>query len=103
MGGRAQAALEFLTTYAWAFIVIIVTIGSLYYFGVFDFSHFVPERCTFSPQVACIDFYMSESAISAKMANTFGEDVNLTSADITNDAAIPLTCSSPIKFPLPPK
>ena len=34
MHKKSQAALEFLTTYAWAFLVIIIMIGALAYFGV---------------------------------------------------------------------
>jgi hypothetical protein len=96
---EAQAALEFLTTYAWAFIVILITVGALYYFGVFDFSRFVPEKCVFSPQFACTDFTISQSGISLRMANTLGETVNITTAQITNDAAPPLTCTPPITPP----
>ena len=33
---KAQAALEFLTTYGWAFIVILIMIGALAYFGVLN-------------------------------------------------------------------
>jgi len=99
MERKAQAALEFLTTYAWAFIVILVTIGGLYYFGIFDFSRFVPQKCAFSSQFACIDFTITQNTISAKLVNTLGEDINITFADVSNDAAVPLTCVSPIKTP----
>lgn len=36
MNKKGQAALEFLTTYGWAFLVILVMIGGLSYFGVLD-------------------------------------------------------------------
>ena len=100
-GNKAQAALEFLTTYAWAFIVILVTLGSLYYFGVFDFSKFVPQKCAFSPQFACTDFVMRPSSVSVKLSNTLGEALNITSIDITNDASSPLVCTSPLSPPSP--
>ncbi len=99
MGKKAQAALEFLTTYAWAFIVILVTIGSLYYFGVFDVSRFVPEKCQFSPQFACTDFVIGQDSVSLKFATTLGETLNVTSIQITNDATPPLTCVSPLNPP----
>ncbi len=96
---KAQAALEFLTTYAWAFVVILVTMGALYYFGIFDFSRYVPEKCTFTPQFACADFSIRASSISAKMANTLGEPINITSLELTNDATPPMICTSPITPP----
>jgi hypothetical protein len=53
---RGQAALEFLTTYGWAFLVILVMIGALSYFGVISPNKFLPERCTFQQEVTCKDF-----------------------------------------------
>jgi hypothetical protein len=99
MERKAQAALEFLTTYAWAFIVILITLGALYYFGIFDFSRYIPEKCAFSPQFACTDFSISQGRISVRLANTLGESVNITSAIIANDATSPLTCTSPVAPP----
>jgi hypothetical protein len=52
---KGQAALEFLTTYGWAFLVILVMIGALAYFGVLNPKNFLPNRCTFSPEVDCIE------------------------------------------------
>ena len=37
---KGQAAMEFLTTYGWAFLVIIVAISGLYYMDVFDFTYY---------------------------------------------------------------
>ncbi len=50
---RGQAALEFLTTYGWAFMVILVMIGALAYFGVLNPQQFIPERCQMSAPFSC--------------------------------------------------
>lgn len=51
---KAQAALEFLTTYGWAILVVLVMIGALAYFGVLNPSKFAAERCVFSgPEMTC--------------------------------------------------
>ena len=47
VNNRAQAALEFLTTYGWAFLVILVMIGALSYFGVFSPDSYVPDSSNF--------------------------------------------------------
>ena len=93
---KAQAALEFLTTYGWAFLVILVTISALYYFGVFDFSKYLPQKCTFTSQFPCIDFTMVDTAgvdIRFMLLNDIGETISVDDIDITNDAADPLTCT----------
>lgn len=92
---KSQAALEFLTTYAWAFIVISITIGALYSFGIFDFGKFLPQKCVFSSQFKCLDFSLNASQVKIKLANNLGEDITVTSIKITNDANPPISCTAP--------
>ena len=47
---RGQAALEFLSTYGFAFLIILVMIGALAYFGVLDPTRFLPNRCQVSAE-----------------------------------------------------
>ncbi len=93
---KSQAALEFLTTYAWAFVVILITVGTLYYFGVFDFSKFLQQRCLFPSQFECIDFSFVGDEVRFRLVNSIGEVININSFGITNDAASPLTCTPPL-------
>lgn len=90
---KSQAALEFLTTYAWAFIVILITISALYYFGVFDFGNYLPQKCLFPDQLKCLDFSLQPSLLKIKLSNNLGEDICIKSVKITNDANPPLTCT----------
>jgi len=94
---KSQAALEFLTTYAWAFIVIMVTIGALYYFGIFDFQKFLPERCLFPAQFDCIDFSLTEtpSEVRFKLLNNLGEEIDIISYTISSGEDLSFTCTNP--------
>lgn len=56
MNKRGQAALEFLTTYGWAFLVILVMIGALGYFGVLNPDNFLPQRCNVGPEFNCVEY-----------------------------------------------
>ena len=94
----SQAALEFLTTYVWAFFAISITIGALYYFGIFDFSKYLPQKCTFPSQFNCLDFSLKPTEVRMKLVNNIGEDVKVTSLQITNDATPPITCTPPASF-----
>jgi hypothetical protein len=42
---KSQQAMEFLMTYGWSILVVLVAIGALAYFGVLDPKQFVPNRC----------------------------------------------------------
>ena len=56
---RAQAALEFLTTYGWALLLITIMIGAIVYFGVIRPKHVVREECiTSNYPFECEDFIL---------------------------------------------
>ena len=82
---KGQAALEFLTTYVWAFFAISITIGALYYFGIFDFSKYLPQKCIFPSQFKCLDFGLGPTEVKVKLANNLGEDIKVTALQVTND------------------
>ncbi len=90
---KSQAALEFLTTYGWAFLVVGVTISALYYFGALDFSKYLPQNCVFPSQFKCADFSLTPGQVRIKLTNNIGEDVCVKAVSITNDANPPVSCS----------
>lgn len=98
MRKKSQAAIEFLTTYVWAFLIIAVTIGALYYFGIFDFGKYLPQKCIFPSQLKCLDFSLKPAEVRIKLANNLGEDIRVASMQITNDAVPPVSCTAPASF-----
>jgi len=98
---KSQAALEFLATYAWAFIVILITIGALYYFGIFDFAKYLPQKCIFPSQFRCLDFSLVSAPakdVRLKLINNIGEDIRVTALQITDDSAPPISCTPNASF-----
>ncbi len=75
---KGQAALEFLTTYGWAFLIILVMIGALAYFGVLNPDRFVPERCKLSGEIECDAFSITEDSWRLSVANNLGDEINIT-------------------------
>ena len=53
---RSQAALEFIMTYGWAILVVLISIFALSYFGVLNPDRFLPSKCVFPSGIACLDF-----------------------------------------------
>jgi hypothetical protein len=71
---KGQAALEFLTTYGWAFLVILVMIGALAYFGVLNPSKLLPPKCIFAPEIGCTEFQLfTNGSLYFKFKNNVGE------------------------------
>jgi len=93
---RAQAALEFLTTYGWAFIVILVMIGALAYFGVLNPSKVTPSRCIVEAGFDCKDFKITSGTINILLFNRKGTGLTITSNNTlaTSDAGTISSCNA---------
>ncbi|MBU1202009.1 MAG: hypothetical protein KJ583_06015 [Nanoarchaeota archaeon] len=84
MNKKGQAALEFLTTYGWAFLVILIMIGALSYFGVLNPTKYVPESCTFASPFQCDDaVIMTNGDVTMKFRNN-GEALVITEFSIVD-------------------
>ncbi len=82
---KGQGALEFLMTYGWAFLVILIMIGALAYFGILDPTKFLPDRCSFGSEVTCRDTSVSSIGnVSLRLVNGLGISVNVTDFQISN-------------------
>ncbi len=85
MHRRAQAAMEFLMTYGWAILVVLVVIGALAYFGVISPSSLLPEKCTFPVQLSCSDFVVSDVGSMIVVQNGAGRDMIIESLAIEGE------------------
>ncbi|MCF7798265.1 hypothetical protein K9M74_00005, partial [Candidatus Woesearchaeota archaeon] len=84
---KGQAALEYLITYGWGFLVILVAIGVLSYFGLLNPQRYVPDTCEFGEQIKCVDHLIvnqEDSGLSGyvvlRVRNNFEEDIQITNA-----------------------
>jgi hypothetical protein len=50
--------MEFLMTYGWAILVVLVSISALAYFGVLSPTKFLPEMCQMPAGITCVDHQM---------------------------------------------
>jgi len=114
---KGQAAMEFLMTYGWALLVVLIAIGALAFFGLLNPSRFLPEKCELAPGLTCMDFnakYSSDTStnVTILLNNGIGKtmkgvEINLTDCDanavgsfatITEGSTelIYINCSGPI-------
>lgn len=78
---KGQAALEFLVTYGWAFIVILFAIGALYLL-VIPQSSLIAPSCEFSGGLSCLGFQFREpNGVRVELQNNFGRPINITRID----------------------
>jgi hypothetical protein len=71
---KGQSALEFITTYGWALMVILLAGGALWML-VGGGKYLVPESCSFEPGFYCSDFVVEEKSIGLRVKNSMGKDI----------------------------
>ncbi|MCD6464228.1 hypothetical protein J7L02_01755 [Candidatus Woesearchaeota archaeon] len=74
---RSQAALEFLTTYGWAILVVLVMIGALAYFGVLNPSKFAQERCAGGSIFSCSGNIPDNDTINLELTNQLPQKITV--------------------------
>jgi len=101
MNIRSQAALEFLTTYGWAFLVILIMMSTLAYFGILNPSKLLPDRCNFGAEIGCNKNTMivsnaDDNTLTMRLSNNFGVGVVVTAARVTTDVTTAGICATQI-------
>jgi len=101
MHTKSQAALEFLTTYGWAFLVILIMIGTLAYFGILNPSKILPNRCNFGAEFQCLDYQISSTSgtFKLRLKNNVGEPIDTSSINLSTESTTAYICTTP---PTPP-
>ena len=86
---KAQSAMEYLMTYGWAILIVIIVAAALYMLGVFD-----PSTYTQSTAVGFQGFqvptggwqFNDSGYITIKMRNMQGANINITNVSATYQA-----------------
>ena len=110
---KAQAAMEFLMTYGWALLVVLVAIGALAFFGVLNPGQFLPDQCTMFAGITCTSAYATmgggvpaNSQIRLAFQNGLGYSVDMTDANCGGtcgiDVKVPATSASALVVDLVP-
>ncbi|MBI2575400.1 hypothetical protein HYV82_05955 [Candidatus Woesearchaeota archaeon] len=90
MAKKAQAAMEFLMTYGWAILVVLVVIGALAYFGVLSPDTLLPEKCTLPILLNCKDHKVTDTSVTdtimLSILNGAGRDMRIYGINLTSDA-----------------
>lgn len=91
---KSQAAMEFLMTYGWAIVVVMVMVGVLAYFGVFNVKAFLPRRCLSGSDMSCMQdpsFFnaysggaFNSSRISFRVKNNWNFPIQLLSINFSD-------------------
>lgn len=77
---KSQAAMEFLITYSWAILAVLVIVAGIYYSGIFNPRLiFSKDICEIPVVLSCDDFAInkSNSKLLLLLSNTLGYHINI--------------------------
>ena len=83
---KGQSALEYLITYGWAILVILVVLAVLWYYGIFNPARWAGESVTEGSAFKVVDKNLvSTGILTLTLGNKAGTTVNITSLTVTGD------------------
>ncbi len=95
---KGQAAMEFLMTYGWAILVVLVAIGALAYFGVLSPEKLLPEKCLISTGSGLFcDKAFADAAndvITLRVKNSNIDAIEITSVQVGSTCTDPTTVTT---------
>ena len=80
---KSQSAMEFLMTYGWAILIVLVVIATLFYFGVLDTEMFLSDTVELSGGLHVKDAAADEDSVVFIFENNLGRTLYDFQANIT--------------------
>src|SRR3989344_2639470 len=82
---KAQQAMEFLITYGWALLIVLIVIAALAYFGILNPERLLPQSCILMPGLSCTDFKVNAEGIAITVLNGYGKNFQTFGIAVQND------------------
>ncbi|MEM3399225.1 MAG: hypothetical protein QXP42_00125 [Candidatus Micrarchaeia archaeon] len=81
---KGQAAMEYLMTYGWAILVIVIVVAVLFYIGVFNPQ--APIACTFkTPGISCSAYKLAtDGTLTLKIGQATGKTITVRAVACTD-------------------
>lgn len=76
MKRKGQAAIEFMTTYGWALMAVMLAIGALSYFDFLDADRYTKTVCNTGGQIQCLESTMDiNGELKLSLRNNYPVDI----------------------------
>ncbi len=81
---KGQAGLDFLMTYGWALLVVVLVVAALFALGIFDIGSFLGSRTSGFSQIGIVGWNLdSGGTLSVMFENHAGKTVSITNVTAT--------------------
>ena len=101
---KAQAAIEFMTTYGWALMAILVAIGALSYFDFLNADRYKSVGCSTGTQIQCLEAELTSSGVlRINLRNNYPVGIDINSALLRTEGSdfVLITKQSTVGIPGP--
>jgi hypothetical protein len=94
---KGQSALEYLITYGWAILVILVVLAVLWYYGIFNPANWAQEQIKSGSafNVALTDKSLNSSELSIKLSSLMAVSANVTRIEVLAGGDVTATAITP--------
>lgn len=103
---KAQASIEYLMTYGWAILAIVIILGYIMVSGIFSPASFLPEQCMVNEDVYCTGHAIitkgDGSEVRISMKNRFSSPIEIASVSVKSAGDVEWTELSPTSLRLSP-
>lgn len=82
---KGQSAVEYITTYGWALVALVIVIAAIMGSGIFSPDFFITEKCELGTNIPCqAAVYNSggETRIAIELLNGFPYEIKIRSLDV---------------------
>lgn len=83
--------MEFIMTYGWAIVVVLIVITALSHFGILNPGSIFSERCILELGLECVDHKVGPSEVSLIIKNILGTTITIKGIEVLVNEAV--TCS----------
>ncbi len=96
---RGQSAIEYLTTYGWAILILLVVIAALFWLGVINPKSVLQSSCFFPADMSCRAYVMNTTGyVALDLGQSTGHPINVTNFLCTsqNNPALITPLNNPV-------
>ena len=92
---HGQSAIEYLTSYGWAIVIMLVVIATLFWLGVINPKGVLSSTCFFPADLTCRAYVLNTSAnVALDLGQATGHTINVTKFKCTQERNPTLTALS---------
>lgn len=79
---RAQASVDFLFTYGWALMAVLIVLIAITYFGISRPQQFVAQQCVADDAFNCFEFGADSDSLDVILQSKVGMPLNITAVAV---------------------